>query len=73
MSEEEKWHCRHCRSTHPHHSINSTYREIEIDVTCRSVYLLFTDDSDDLGMTFTHDEFEEIIEHYENRPPFDDV
>lgn len=47
-----------------HNSMLSANGEIEIDVTCESVYLTFNDDSNDPGMAFNHDEFEEIINHY---------
>jgi hypothetical protein len=62
-SEEDEWTCRNCGSTDPHHEMK--IGPIEIDVTCETVYLLPVDE--DWGLAFDHDQFEDIVEHFENR------
>lgn len=62
-SEQDGWTCRHCGSTDPHHEIQ--VGEINIDVTCQSVYLLPEGGSS--GLAFDHEEFAEIVDHFESR------
>lgn len=58
-----EWSCPNCGSDDPHHAI-TFYDEIEVDVTCESVYITPTDGGD--GFVFEHEDFEEIIEHYQS-------
>lgn len=79
MDSEEEWTCSNCGSGDPHHAMELPAPdderfedldmvpepEVEIDVTCHSVY--FTPIDGGHGFGFTHEEFEKIIEHYRNR------
>lgn len=58
------WTCRTCGSEDPHSAIELPLDdpEIEIDVTCETVYITPIDGGN--GFAFTHDEFEMIIEHF---------
>lgn len=58
---QEEWRCPHCGRTE-HDTMVSDHGTVEIDVTCKSVYI--TRD-DGLGVAFSHKDFEKIIEHYE--------
>lgn len=60
MSEDNP--CPHCGTERPHNVI-LVEDELEIDVTCESVYIVPTDDGD--GFAFDHDEFRRIIDHFE--------
>jgi hypothetical protein len=67
---EEEWTCANCGDTE-HDSIEFPQREgwdfdpeVEVDVTCESVYIVPVD-GDGPGYAFNHDEFETIIEHFE--------
>jgi len=60
---EETWTCDSC-GAEEHDTMMVADGNIEVDVTCKSVYLTFTDDSGDPGMAFDHDEFAEIAEHF---------
>lgn len=79
--EDDEWKCDNCGSTDPHNAthfpkrerlrelgftdekIDEMIPELEVDVTCQSVYITPVDGGS--GVAFTHDEFEEIIDHYE--------
>lgn len=50
------WKCGSC-GAQEHDAILVADEEIEMDVTCETVYLTFNDDSGDPGMAFDHDEF----------------
>lgn len=63
MGEANNWECPYCGSDDPHNAL-IVYDEIEIDVTCQSVYITPVDGGD--GFAFDHGEFERIIEHYNN-------
>lgn len=61
------WECPHCGSDDPHNAITFPLAdefddEVEVDVTCQSVYITPVDGGD--GFAFDHDEFEVIIDHY---------
>lgn len=57
------WRCGTC-GAQEHDAINVMDDEIEMDVTCETVYLTFNDDSGDPGMAFDHDEFRRMIGHF---------
>lgn len=61
----ETWECPNCGSEEPHHAIE--FEDVEVDVTCESVYFTFTDDSGDPGMAFDHEQFEQVIDLFESR------
>lgn len=75
-----EWTCPNCGSTEPHHAIEfpqpdderfqelgiEPEQEIEVDVTCESVYITPIDDGN--GFAFTHEEFETVIDHFQDRP-----
>ena len=61
----DEWICPFCGEREHDSMLIGFDDAIEVDITCQSVYLLFTD-GDDSGMAFTHDEFEKIIEHYQS-------
>lgn len=75
---EYEWECPNCGSTDPHHGIEFPQpdderfadmdmvveAEVEVDITCESVYITPVDETYGDGFAFTHDEFETIMEHY---------
>lgn len=66
-TDDETWNCRNCGSEEPHNAITLPFEEefedeVEVDVTCKSVYITPIDGLNGFG--FTHDEFERMIEHY---------
>ena len=68
------WLCPHC-GRDEHDAIHTMADEIEVDVTCQSVYFTFLDDDGGYifpGMAFDHDEFERIIDHYRASTEVDD-
>ena len=67
----DDWYCPYCGRAE-HDAILTMSDEIEVDVTCRSVYFTFNDDAGDPGMAFDHDEFERIIDHYHTSTGADD-
>lgn len=56
---EETWTCNRC-GDEEHDAIE--FNEVEIDVTCQSVYITPTDGGN--GFAFTHSEFCGIMEHF---------
>lgn len=63
----EQWSCPRC-GRNEHDAILVMNDEIEVDVTCESVYFTFVDGNGELqspAMVFDHSVFEEIINHYE--------
>lgn len=71
----EGWQCMHCGDSEhdamelPDEESFEDYTfepEVEIDVTCESVYITPVDGGS--GFAFNHDEFERIIEHFMESP-----
>lgn len=68
---EDNWSCPHCGASDPHDAMLFPQidgydfdPELEVDVTCQSVYITPVDGGD--GVAFSHDEFAKIIDHFES-------
>jgi len=65
FNESEAWTCPEC-GDEQHESLifplDADRDEVEVDVTCESVYVVPAEGGD--GFAFSHDEFEELIEQF---------
>ena len=74
MEDSNEWECPNCGASDPHDAIElpdeHSYEdydfepEIEVDVTCQSIYFTFLDDNGDPGMAFDHNEFQRVMQHF---------